>query len=196
LPAHSAEANALVASNLLFVVRFVGKGEDVAGTVARSTGVGDGIGRCVFDHFQLVLARTGPALTTLPAAASVTIPNRRKDRANTFVFDIAPLLSTNLQDWARIAQSSKGGIMKPLNTSGASIAVAVAALIAAASGVATPSYAEGAKGRCIGANACKGKSDCSANNCAGTNVCKGKGYLEMTKKECDKIPGTRFELEG
>jgi hypothetical protein len=86
--------------------------------------------------------------------------------------------------------------MKPLNTSGASIAVAVAALIAATSDVATPSHAEGAKGRCIGANACKGKSDCSANNCAGTNACKGKGYLEMTKKECDKIPGTRFEPEG
>jgi hypothetical protein len=87
-------------------------------------------------------------------------------------------------------------MMKPLNASGASIAVAVAALIAAASAVATPSYAEGVKGRCIGANACKGQSACSANNCAGTNACKGQGYLEMTEKECDQIPGTRFEPEN
>ena len=51
------------------------------------------------------------------------------------------------------------------------------------------------KGRCIGANACKGQSACSTNGCSGTNACKGQGYLELTKAECEKIPGTKFEPE-
>jgi uncharacterized membrane protein len=83
-----------------------------------------------------------------------------------------------------------------MNAPGARLAVAAAALIAAASATVMPSQADEAKGHCIGANACKGQSACSANNCAGTNACKGQGYLEMTKKECDQIPGTRFEPES
>ena len=47
----------------------------------------------------------------------------------------------------------------------------------------------------MGANACKGQSACSTNGCSGTNACKGQGFLEMTKKECDKIPDTTFEPE-
>ena len=81
---------------------------------------------------------------------------------------------------------------------GASIAVAAAALILTGA-VATPtSAAEGAKGHCVGANACKGKSDCktASNDCNGLNACRGKGYLEMTKEECDKIEGTTFEPAG
>ena len=51
-----------------------------------------------------------------------------------------------------------------------------------------------ARGKCIGANACKGKSDCGGKNgCPGQNACKGQGYLELTKAECSKIPGTRFK---
>jgi len=68
--------------------------------------------------------------------------------------------------------------MKPISKSGASIAVSVAALIAAISAQGAPSHADDAVGRCMGANACK-----------------GQGFLEMTKKECDKIPGTTFEPE-
>ncbi len=85
--------------------------------------------------------------------------------------------------------------MKPVNKSGASIAAAVAALILALSAQGGLSYADEEKGRCIGANACKGQSACSTNGCSGTNACKGQGFLEMTKKECDKIPGTTFEPE-
>jgi hypothetical protein len=85
--------------------------------------------------------------------------------------------------------------MKPVNKSGASIAVAVAALIVAVSAPGSPSYADEEKGRCMGANACKGQSACSTNGCSGTNACKGQGFLEMTKTECDKIPGTTFEPE-
>jgi hypothetical protein len=85
--------------------------------------------------------------------------------------------------------------MKPVKRSGISIAVAAAAIIAAIPAQSGPTYADEAKGRCIGANACKGQSACSANNCAGTNACKGQGYLEMTKLECETIPGTKFEAE-
>ena len=51
--------------------------------------------------------------------------------------------------------------MKPVSKSGASIAVAVAALIVAISAQGAPSYADDAEGRCMGANACKGQSACS-----------------------------------
>jgi hypothetical protein len=85
--------------------------------------------------------------------------------------------------------------MKPVKKSGASIAVAVATLVLTIGGPAAPSHADDAKGRCIGANACKGQSACSTNGCSGTNACKGQGYLELTKAECEKIPGTKFEPE-
>jgi hypothetical protein len=68
--------------------------------------------------------------------------------------------------------------MKPVRKSGASIAVAVAALVLTVGAPGVPSHATDAKGRCMGANACK-----------------GKGYLELTKAECSKIPGTKFKPE-
>lgn len=81
--------------------------------------------------------------------------------------------------------------------SGAAIAAAAAALLIAGSAVSGPAQmaAEGAKGHCMGANACKGKSACktATSACGGKNACKGKGFLEMTKEECDKIEGATFE---
>lgn len=86
--------------------------------------------------------------------------------------------------------------MKPAaKRSGATIATAVAALIFTAAAPIVAAHAD-AKGKCIGANACRGKSDCSIGKsaCGGatSNSCKGKGYLLLTKAECDKIPGTKF----
>jgi hypothetical protein len=54
--------------------------------------------------------------------------------------------------------------------------------------------AEGAKGHCMGANACKGQSGCKTakNECKGLNACKGQGYLELTEEECAK-QGGKFE---
>ncbi len=51
------------------------------------------------------------------------------------------------------------------------------------------------KGKCIGANACKGQSACAtgSNSCHATNACKGQGWLEMSKSECEKIEGAKFE---
>jgi len=80
--------------------------------------------------------------------------------------------------------------------SGAAIAAAAAALLVAGTALSVPSQAaDEAKGHCMGANACKGKSACktATNECAGHNACKGKGYLEMTKEECEKIEGATFE---
>lgn len=80
--------------------------------------------------------------------------------------------------------------------SGAAIAAAAAALLIAGTAVSAPmQMAAGEKGHCMGANACKGKSACktATNACAGQNACKGKGFSEMTKEECEKIEGAKFE---
>ena len=85
--------------------------------------------------------------------------------------------------------------MKVSVRSGVSLAATAAALILSGAASSPVVAAEGEKGHCIGANACKGKSACktASNDCAGLNACKGKGYLEMTKEECDKIKGAKFE---
>ncbi|HMK41942.1 MAG TPA: hypothetical protein VK451_10340 [Methyloceanibacter sp.] len=86
--------------------------------------------------------------------------------------------------------------MKPVCKSGAAVATAVAAVIATVAPPVGVASADHAKGKCIGANACKGQSDCGGKNgCPGQNACKGKGYLELTKAACAKIPGTRFKPE-
>lgn len=87
--------------------------------------------------------------------------------------------------------------MKIEINSGMTLATAAAALLLAGSVVVAPTQvaAEGAKGHCMGANACKGQSACktATNECAGHNACKGKGYTETTKEECDAMEGTTFE---
>ena len=85
--------------------------------------------------------------------------------------------------------------MRPVQKSGAAIATAVAALILAIAAPSGAVSADNARGKCFGANACRGQSACNAskNGCGSGNACKGQGYLELTKKQCAKIPGTRFE---
>ena len=91
------------------------------------------------------------------------------------------------------------GILKMslVSRSGTSIAAAAATLILTGLALAPASHAEEGKGRCIGANACKGQGSCgsASNNCVGQNACKGKGFLPMTQEECDKIGGAPFEPE-
>jgi hypothetical protein len=86
--------------------------------------------------------------------------------------------------------------MKMYVTSGAAIAAAAAALLIAGTAISAPmqTAADDAKGHCMGANACKGKSACKTadNACGGQNACKGKGFTEMTKEECDAAKG-KFE---
>ena len=86
--------------------------------------------------------------------------------------------------------------MKLSNTSGATLAVAAAALFMSG---AAPAFAADAamdaKGHCMGANACKGTSACKTadNACAGKNACKGHGFTEATKADCEKTAGAKFE---
>ena len=79
-------------------------------------------------------------------------------------------------------------------TTGAALPAAAAALFIAGTAISAPmqTAADDAKGHCMGANACKGKSACKTadNACAGQNACKGKGFTEMTKAECDAAKGT------
>jgi hypothetical protein len=85
--------------------------------------------------------------------------------------------------------------MKISIKSGSAIAAAAATLLMAGAVSAPVFAADEAKGHCVGGNACKGKSACktASNGCAGQNACKGKGMAEMTKAECDKIEGAKFE---
>lgn len=71
------------------------------------------------------------------------------------------------------------------------VGAAVAGILGASGMIAgaTAAYAEEAKGHCVGANSCKGKSAChtATNDCASQNSCKGKGYIETTKADCAKL---------
>jgi hypothetical protein len=82
--------------------------------------------------------------------------------------------------------------MKLTQKSGATMAIAAAALIMSGAMRATPAAAAGEKGHCMGANACKGQAACKTakNECKGQNACKGQGYLEMTEEECSAAGGT------
>lgn len=81
--------------------------------------------------------------------------------------------------------------MKLTQKSGATMAIAAAALILSGASLATAATG-GEKGHCMGVNACKGQSGCkTANNeCKGMNACKGQGWLEMTQEECTSKGGT------
>jgi hypothetical protein len=87
--------------------------------------------------------------------------------------------------------------MKISVKSGASLATLAAALMLAGT-VAAPAAemaADEAKGHCVGANACKGKSACktATSACGGKNACKGQGFTEATAAECAKVEGAKFE---
>jgi len=74
---------------------------------------------------------------------------------------------------------------KKMKAQGAAIATAAAFLFSALPLQAT--FADDAKMKCEGANACKGQSACATakNSCQGQNSCKGQGYVNLTKAECD-----------
>jgi hypothetical protein len=80
--------------------------------------------------------------------------------------------------------------------SGSALAAAAATLLLAGAAIAPVTFAEEAKGHCMGANACKGQGGCktASNACKGQNGCKGHGFKEMTKAECDMVKGAKFEM--
>ena len=77
--------------------------------------------------------------------------------------------------------------MKLNAKSGSALAATAAALLMSGAVSISTAQAADAKGHCVGANACGGKSACKTakNECGGKNKCKGQGFVEMTKAECD-----------
>ena len=78
---------------------------------------------------------------------------------------------------------------------GAVIATAVAGLFLAKGALAADEAGgekAGAKVKCEGVNACKGKGACggAGHDCAGQNSCKGKGWMEMSAADCKAKGGT------
>jgi hypothetical protein len=75
-------------------------------------------------------------------------------------------------------------------------ALAILAVSLALAGAVTPAAAETAKVKCLGANSCKGKSDCHSpkNACKGLNSCKGKGWVHMdSAKACEDAGGKALD---
>ncbi|PPD44055.1 MAG: hypothetical protein CTY15_08325 [Methylocystis sp.] len=72
-------------------------------------------------------------------------------------------------------------------------ALAVAAVSIALAGAAPPAKAASTgKVQCLGANSCKGKSDCHTpkNACRGMNSCKGQGWVHLeSAKACEDAGG-------
>lgn len=74
---------------------------------------------------------------------------------------------------------------------GAALAVAAFSLVVA--GAAPPAKAASTgRVQCLGANSCKGKSDCHTpkNACKGMNSCKGHGWVYLdSAKACEEAGG-------
>lgn len=81
---------------------------------------------------------------------------------------------------------------KSLTLGGIALATVAAGLFA----MNTPAVAgmngnSGEMVKCMGVNACKGKSDCKTahSSCNGKNSCKGQGYVKMSRHACEAIGG-------
>ena len=83
---------------------------------------------------------------------------------------------------------------------GFAIATAAASLFAAAAvntAFAATYSKETAQVHCLGANSCKGLSDCAtaSSSCKGLNSCKGQGMKVLSLKDC-KAAGGKPEKKG
>lgn len=72
---------------------------------------------------------------------------------------------------------------------GIALATAAAAMFAGAPAHAGDS--DGSTVKCMGVNACKGKSSCkvAGSTCKGHNECKGQGFVAVSKDVCDQLGG-------
>lgn len=77
--------------------------------------------------------------------------------------------------------------------SGVAIASAATAIFSMGALVTTSAHAADGGVHCVGANSCKGTSDCKTANsdCKGMNSCKGQGWVsKATAAECTSAGGT------
>jgi hypothetical protein len=84
--------------------------------------------------------------------------------------------------------------MDKLKITGALLATAVGVLFATQPLLADNSQqSQASQVKCVGANSCKGQSECAskANSCKGQNSCKGKGWITTaTTQQCQQQGGT------
>jgi len=84
--------------------------------------------------------------------------------------------------------------MDKLKMTGALLATAVGMLFMTQPLIADNSQAQGqaAQVKCVGANSCKGQSECASktNSCKGRNSCKGKGWISTPSiQQCEQRGG-------
>ena len=84
--------------------------------------------------------------------------------------------------------------MDKLKMTGALLATAVGVLFVTQPLLADNSQAQSqaTQVKCVGANSCKGQSECSskANSCKGQNSCKGKGWITTSStQQCEQRGG-------
>ena len=84
--------------------------------------------------------------------------------------------------------------MDKLKMTGALLATAVGMLFMTQPLIADNSQAQGqaTQVKCVGANSCKGQSECAttANSCKGQNSCKGKGWITTSStQQCEQHGG-------
>jgi len=79
--------------------------------------------------------------------------------------------------------------------SGASLAIAAAALFVSACTTGESFYAQTGQVKCQGVNGCKGQSDCKTanNDCKGKNACRAQGMLIMGPFDCWKNQMPQFK---
>jgi len=87
--------------------------------------------------------------------------------------------------------------MDKLKITGALLATAVGVLFTAQPLIADNSQAQAqaTQVKCVGANSCKGQSECAtkANSCKGQNSCKGKGFITTSSIQQCKDRGGKPE---
>jgi hypothetical protein len=127
------------------------------------------------------------------------------------------IYSKNGGDFLTTKKGNNMSIQTSKVRNGAMIALGAAALILSGCATTGTNTASSAQGVCVGANSCKGTSECktagndckghnacktvlnackgqgscktAGNACKGQNSCKGKGHLALTGAECDAQSG-------
>ena len=81
--------------------------------------------------------------------------------------------------------------MEHKKTTGIALATAAAAIFAMGAFTAAPSFAADMGVHCMGANSCKGTSECKTakSDCKGLNSCKGQGWVSKSNAADCKAAG-------
>jgi hypothetical protein len=87
----------------------------------------------------------------------------------------------------------EGTPMKKDAVNGSALAIAAVSIVLAGAAPAAKAETTTVRVHCLGANSCKGKSDCHTpkNACKGMNACKGQGWVyKESAQACLDAGGT------